>query len=118
MALILITHDLGVVAEMADSVVVMYAGDVAEERSAAELFSQPAHPYSAGLLGSLPRIDRNLKALLPIEGAVPSPLALPLGCAFEPRCRAAQADCKSQRPLPRPHAGGRVACLHPLAGTS
>jgi peptide/nickel transport system ATP-binding protein len=118
MALILITHDLGVVAEMADSVVVMYAGDVAEERPAAELFSRPAHPYSAGLLASVPRIDRNLEALLPIEGAVPSPLAMPPGCAFAPRCSSVRDDCNAAKPLPRPHAGGRVACLHPLAGSA
>jgi oligopeptide/dipeptide ABC transporter ATP-binding protein len=114
MALILITHDLGVVAEIADTVVVMYAGDVAEERAAADLFARPAHPYSAGLLASVPRIDRTRATLVPIEGAVPSPLALPPGCAFAPRCTAAQPDCTVQRPLPRTFGSGRVTCLHPL----
>jgi oligopeptide/dipeptide ABC transporter ATP-binding protein len=114
MALILITHDLGVVAEMADTVIVMYAGRIAEQRSSAALYAHPAHPYSAGLLHSLPRIDRTLEALVPIEGAVPSPLALPRGCAFAPRCVHARERCGVEPPAPRELADGHVACHYPL----
>jgi oligopeptide/dipeptide ABC transporter ATP-binding protein len=115
MALILITHDLGVVAEMADTVAVMYAGRIAEQRASVDLYAHPAHPYSAGLLHSLPRIDRTLAALSPIEGAVPSPLELPAGCAFAPRCTHAQARCRTEAPPAREFPGGRVACHFPLA---
>jgi oligopeptide/dipeptide ABC transporter ATP-binding protein len=114
MALVLITHDLGVVAEMADSVAVMYAGRIAEQRSSAGLYARPAHPYSAGLLHSLPRIDRTLEALAPIEGTVPSPLALPAGCAFAPRCTRARERCAVEAPPQRDLADGRVACHFPL----
>ena len=116
MALILITHDLGVVAEMADTVVVMYAGAVAEQRTAAQLFDRPAHPYTAGLLASVPRIDRTNATLVPIEGTVPSPLELPPGCAFAPRCGSARDRCAAEQPAPHTINGGQVACHYPLSG--
>ena len=87
MAVLLITHDLGVVAEVADRVVVMYAGQVAETGTAREVFGAPAHPYTEGLLASLPRVDRPGERLRPIPGVVPSPTDWPKGCRFADRCR-------------------------------
>jgi peptide/nickel transport system ATP-binding protein len=86
-ALIIITHDLGVVAELADDILVMYAGRCAEYAPATDLFERPEHPYTWGLLGSMPRLDRaRTKRLLPIRGTPPSMIHLPAGCAFHPRC--------------------------------
>lgn len=95
---ILITHDLGVVAEMADRVVVMYAGEVVEEANVFELFAQPKHPYTRGLLGSLPKLDEQREELDSIPGSVPNPLDMPGGCAFHPRCPAATEQCKTMKP--------------------
>ncbi len=86
MAIILITHDLGVVAEMADEVAVMYAGRVVERASGTAIFDDPQHPYTLGLLGSIPRVEETRERLLAIEGSVPAPFALPDGCRFSPRC--------------------------------
>jgi oligopeptide/dipeptide ABC transporter ATP-binding protein len=113
MALLLVTHDLGVVAEMADEVAVMYAGRVVEQAAAVTLFAAPSHPYSAGLLGCLPRIERDAP-LASIPGTVPPLGALPPGCAFAPRCDRAAGPCTTQRPEPRPQTGALVACHHPL----
>ncbi|HUB16518.1 MAG TPA: ABC transporter ATP-binding protein [Acetobacteraceae bacterium] len=98
MAIILITHDLGVVAEMADEVAVMYAGRVVERGPGAALFDDPQHPYTLGLLGSIPKIEEQRDRLLAIEGAVPPPFALPQGCRFHPRCVFAAAACTGQDP--------------------
>jgi oligopeptide/dipeptide ABC transporter ATP-binding protein len=95
---ILITHDLGVVAEMADRVVVMYAGEVVEEADVFDLFAQPRHPYTKGLLGSLPKLDEQREELDSIPGTVPNPLDMPGGCAFHPRCPAATEQCKTTKP--------------------
>ena len=86
MAIILITHDLGVVAEMADEVAVIYAGRVVERAPGTAIFDDPQHPYTLGLLGSIPRVEETRDRLLAIEGAVPAPFALPSGCRFNPRC--------------------------------
>jgi peptide/nickel transport system ATP-binding protein/oligopeptide transport system ATP-binding protein len=96
MAIILITHDLGVVAEMADEIAVMYAGRIVERARTAEIFDNAQHPYTLGLLGSIPRIEENRDRLLAIEGAVPSPLSLPRGCRFHPRCVFATSECTQQ----------------------
>jgi peptide/nickel transport system ATP-binding protein len=113
MAIILITHDLGVVAEMADEVAVMYAGRVAERASGTAIFDDPQHPYTLGLLGSIPKIEETRDRLLAIEGAVPPPFALPRGCRFEPRCVFATEGCKASPPPLRPLGEGHeVACLH------
>ncbi|MCG8543669.1 MAG: ABC transporter ATP-binding protein [Alphaproteobacteria bacterium] len=114
MSIILVTHDLGVVAEMADSVAVMYCGGVVEEAAVHDLFHRPMHPYTEGLLRSLPRVDRDLEDLTPIEGWVPSPFELPPGCRFEPRCPYATDQCRVTGPaleasMPR----HTVACYHP-----
>ncbi|HUN43529.1 MAG TPA: ABC transporter ATP-binding protein [Acetobacteraceae bacterium] len=98
MAIILITHDLGVVAEMADEVAVMYAGRVVERGPGAALFDDPQHPYTLGLLGSIPKIEEQRGRLLAIEGAVPPPFALPQGCRFHPRCVFAEQACAEEDP--------------------
>jgi peptide/nickel transport system ATP-binding protein len=97
-AVILITHDLGIVAEICDAVAVMYAGEVVEQAPAATLFERPAHPYTVGLLGSLPRLDQQVEKLAAIEGMVPDMSALPNGCRFAPRCPFADDRCRRERP--------------------
>jgi peptide/nickel transport system ATP-binding protein len=112
MSLILITHDLGVVAEMADDVAVMYAGRVVERASAPSLFADPQHPYTIGLLGSIPRLDETYDRLLSIDGSVPPPFAMPGGCRFNPRCPFAVSDCRAEDPPMRVMAPGHAAaCL-------
>jgi peptide/nickel transport system ATP-binding protein len=95
---ILVTHDLGVVAETANSVMVMYAGRIMEYGPARQIFDQPQHPYTWGLLDSMPSIERRLSALVPIEGSPPSLLAPPAGCPFHPRCRYRFEPCPTDRP--------------------
>jgi len=97
-AIVLITHDLGVVAEVADEVVVMYAGKVVERAPVQALFDTPQHPYTVGLLGAIPRLDLAQHRLASIEGQVPSPLQRPAGCGFAPRCPFAQQRCHNQVP--------------------
>jgi oligopeptide transport system ATP-binding protein len=110
-ALILITHDLGVVARYADRVVVMYAGRVVEQAPAARLYRHPLHPYTRGLLASVPRLDGAAgERLVPIDGAPPDLAALPPGCAFAPRCTRALERCAQTRPLLR--AAGDASCRH------
>jgi peptide/nickel transport system ATP-binding protein len=95
---ILVTHDLGVVAETANSVLVMYAGRIMEYGPAGGLFERPQHPYTWGLLDSMPTIERRLEALVPIEGSPPSLIAPPAGCPFHPRCPYAFGPCPTERP--------------------
>jgi peptide/nickel transport system ATP-binding protein len=95
---ILVTHDLGVVAETANSVMVMYAGRIMEYGPARAIFEQPQHPYTWGLLDSMPSVERKLAALVPIEGSPPSLLAPPNGCPFHPRCRYRFEPCAVERP--------------------
>jgi peptide/nickel transport system ATP-binding protein len=113
MAIILITHDLGIVAEMADEVAVMYSGRVVERASGSAIFDDPQHPYTLGLLGSIPKIEEQRDRLLAIEGTVPPPFDLPSGCRFHPRCVFADAACTAQDPPLRIlNDSHRVACLH------
>jgi oligopeptide transport system ATP-binding protein len=98
MGLILITHDLGVVAQVADKVAVMYAGRIVEKGPIDDLFARPAHPYAIGLLDSIPRLDDKGQELRAIKGLPPSLTALPSGCSFHPRCRFAQPICVSEVP--------------------
>ncbi|MEU8822580.1 ABC transporter ATP-binding protein [Streptomyces sp. NPDC048636] len=98
MGLILITHDLGVVADVADSIAVMYAGRVVETAPVKELYRRPAHPYTRGLLDSIPRLDHKGKELYAIKGLPPSLLTVPTGCPFHPRCPRAQEICRTERP--------------------
>ena len=112
-AIILITHDLGMVAGMADRITVMYAGRVAETGSVFDVFGRPRHPYTLGLLESLPRLDESgLEQLVPIAGSPPSLLRPPPACAFHPRCRFAQPVCRAETPPLRPIQGTaqRSAC--------
>ena len=95
---VLVTHDLGVVAETADSVMVMYAGRIMEYGPAASVFGRPQHPYAWGLLDSMPTIDRRLASLVPIEGSPPSLLTPPSGCPFHPRCPYRFEPCPTERP--------------------
>jgi peptide/nickel transport system ATP-binding protein/oligopeptide transport system ATP-binding protein len=112
MAIILITHDLGIVAEMANEVAVMYAGRVVERASGTAIFDDPQHPYTLGLLGSIPRVEETHDRLLAIEGAVPAPFALPEGCRFHPRCVFHIPDCERIDPPLRDLGGGhRAACI-------
>lgn len=98
-ALILITHDLGVVARYADRVAVMYGGRIVETASARSLYARPQHPYTRGLLASVPRIDGDTsQRLIPIEGQPPDLASLPAGCAFMPRCKQATDQCRAERP--------------------
>ena len=97
-AIILITHDLGVVAELADDVVVMYAGRIVERATVASLFAEPQHPYTVGLLGSIPRLDIEQDRLAAIEGQVPNPLAPVTGCRFHPRCPFVIERCRHEDP--------------------
>jgi oligopeptide/dipeptide ABC transporter ATP-binding protein len=98
MAIMLITHDLGVVAGTADRVLVMYAGQVVEGAKTADLFSQPVHPYTEGLLASVPRLDRPRERLTGIPGSVPAASAWPSGCRFHPRCPYAWDRCRQEEP--------------------
>jgi len=119
-AVVIITHDLGVVAELADDILVMYAGRAAENGTAEDIFERPQHPYTWGLLGSMPRIDRERsERLLPIKGTPPSLINVPQGCAFNPRCAyAALTDgaATTERPeLLDVGSGHKVACHLPPA---
>ncbi len=97
-AIMLITHDLGVIAELADEVVVMYAGRVVERASVERLFAEPQHPYTIGLLGSIPKLHLKQSRLAAIEGQVPTPTTVMAGCRFAPRCPFAEARCQASGP--------------------
>ncbi|MFE6742370.1 ABC transporter ATP-binding protein [Streptomyces tubercidicus] len=112
MGLILITHDLGVVADVADTIAVMYAGRIVETASVHQLYRAPAHPYTRGLLDSVPRLDRKGRQLYAIKGLPPSLTAIPSGCPFHPRCPLAQDICRTDPP-PLYEAGpGRASACH------
>ena len=111
-AIVLITHDLGVVAEVADEVVVMYAGRIVERAPVAVLFTEPQHPYTVGLLGSIPRLDGDAARLASIKGQVPNPLQRPGGCNFADRCPFEDARCRLEiPPLREVGASHLSACL-------
>lgn len=115
MSILFITHDLGVVAEIADSVAVMYAGAIVEAGDVGPLFDAPGHHYTRGLMASIPRPDRAPgDMLVPIPGVVPPLSALPPGCAFAPRCGRADAACEAPVALRAAGPGTKVACHHPL----
>ncbi|MFF5182465.1 ABC transporter ATP-binding protein [Streptomyces sp. NPDC000345] len=102
MGLILITHDLGVVADVADKIAVMYAGRIVERAPVHELYKRPAHPYTRGLLDSIPRLDQKGQELFAIKGLPPNLLRIPSGCAFNPRCTKAQDICRTDIPALQP----------------
>jgi oligopeptide/dipeptide ABC transporter ATP-binding protein len=97
-SLIMITHDLGVIAEIADKIAVMYASKIVEYSDKRTIFYNPLHPYTFGLMTSVPRLDVEMKRLNPIPGIVPNPLNFPSGCKFNPRCRFATERCKKEEP--------------------
>ncbi|UII55661.1 ABC transporter ATP-binding protein [Cytobacillus spongiae] len=110
-SIIMITHDLGVVAEMVDRVIVMYAGQIVEQNDVFELFKNPMHPYTKGLLNSTPKIHQLNDQLESIEGNVPSPSQMPRGCKFHPRCPLAMDKCKlMEPPLFQINEGSEVRC--------
>ena len=116
-AIVLITHDMGIIAENASRVVVMYAGRKVEEAAVGELFSTPCHPYTSGLLDSIPRLDsaagNTRERLREIVGIVPSPIDVAPGCAFAPRCSFADDECRHARPeLEQKRPGHYAACWH------
>ncbi len=114
MAILIITHNLGVVAEMADRVAVMYMGKIVESGSVRTIFHNPSHPYTVGLMQSVPRMGRSVKQrLVPIPGSVPDPFSIPQGCAFFPRCAAQKKPaCKGpdEVPLIQIETGHLVRC--------
>lgn len=110
-AIMLITHDLGVVAEVADEVMVMYAGKVVEHGPVAEIFAKPMHPYTQGLLASIPDIDVEVDVLETIEGLVPNVYDMPPGCRFEPRCKHAMPICAQTQPALVETNGHKVRCF-------
>ena len=109
-AVMLITHDMGVIAETADRVAVMYAGRIAEVGPVAEVIKNAKHPYTHGLMGSIPKIGHDLDRLTQIEGSMPRLTEIPKGCAFHPRCQKAFARCKQERPEPLHSGNTEVAC--------
>lgn len=112
MAMVLISHDLGVVAENCDRVAVMYAGRIVEQAPSNQLFADPVHPYAQGLIGALPPLDGPRRRLTAIPGTVPDPAHMPSGCAFAPRCALADEPCRIAAPTLAPIAEDRVvACI-------
>jgi peptide/nickel transport system ATP-binding protein len=118
-AVILITHDMGVIAETADRVAVMYAGRIVEIGPVGDVIKRPRHPYTIGLMRSIPTIDSLSETLEQIDGAMPRLTDIPAGCAFNPRCPLADNRCRSERPEPQAIVGGAegalVACWKPGA---
>ncbi|PPK70309.1 ABC transporter ATP-binding protein [Actinokineospora auranticolor] len=112
MGLILITHDLGVVAEVADRIAVMYAGRIVEQSDAISLYRRPGHPYTQALLDSLPRLDLKGTELNTIKGLPPSLINIPSGCPFHPRCPRVQDVCKTEVPAQHRPAPGRLSACH------
>ncbi len=115
-SILLITHDLGIVAQMADEVAVMYAGRIAEQGATRDVLRQPRHPYTWSLLGTLPRLDRAKRPLEAIKGSPPDLTELPDECAFLPRCRKAVTTCRTapSPPLAEVASGHRAACYNPV----
>lgn len=111
-AMILVTHDLGVVAEACDKVAIMYAGEIVEAASIKDLFENPKHPYTWGLFGSIPNLEEDTERLNPIKGLMPDPTNIPSGCPFHPRCPHATEACKTQKPKATELENGhKVRCL-------
>ena len=111
MSMLLITHDLGIVAEVCDDVAVMYAGRIIEMGSADDIFNRTAHPYTEGLFNSLPNLKKRGEDLIPIQGLMPDPMHLPEGCAFSPRCPYAVEKCRKECPGLEMVNGHQVVCI-------
>ncbi|VAW12347.1 ABC transporter, ATP-binding protein (cluster 5, nickel/peptides/opines) [hydrothermal vent metagenome] len=117
-ALVWITHDLAVVAGLADRICVMYAGRIVEEGSADDVIDRPLHPYTAGLIGSVPSHNKRGQRLTQIPGATPSLLNLPRGCAFRTRCDHGDEACLAAPEVTHPAKGRRLRCFHPVSGAA
>ena len=116
MAMVLISHDLSVIAQQCDRVTVMYAGRTIEAADAGDIFRSAHHPYTRGLIDSIPEFDTPVERLNAIAGQVPEPGSLTTGCSFEPRCQRAQTNCRSAMPQMMPlGSSNQVACFHPIA---
>jgi len=111
-AMILITHDLGVVSDTCDKVAIMYAGHVVESGKWVDIYKNPSHPYTQGLFGSIPTLDKDTPRLTPIEGSMPDPTDLPSGCPFHPRCKHCMAQCSQAAPQPKEIEPGHVVRCH------
>ncbi len=111
-SMLLITHDLGIVAETCDKVAIMYAGEIVEYGTADQLFNEMLHPYTQGLFASLPRLDVDVERLQPIEGLIPDPTNLPAGCKFHPRCSMACRQCEQEEPAFREISDGHFVRCH------
>lgn len=112
MSMIMITHDLGIVSEVCDNVAIVYAGEIVEYGNLQHIYENPQHPYTNGLFGSLPDIDKDVEFLSPIEGMMPDPADLPKGCKFSPRCKYACPQCSQMAPkLMETEPGHFVRCL-------
>ncbi len=116
MSILLITHNLGVIAETADTVAVMYAGKIVEYTSVEKLFSEPKHPYTVGLFNSLPKIEKKKGKLAVIPGNVPNPLYFPSGCRFHPRCPRVMDVCRKKEPALKEIEDGHKAACHLYSG--
>jgi oligopeptide/dipeptide ABC transporter ATP-binding protein len=116
MAMLFITHNLGVVAQIADRVAVMYAGQIVEQAPVEKIFSAPAHPYTRALFATIPRMDLEGQELAAIRGRVPALDAMPAGCRFAPRCPLAQAGCEREQVLAPAEEPGHLARCHVATG--
>ncbi len=116
MSLLIITHNLGVVAEIADRVAVMYAGSIVEQATVFALYEKPLHPYTRLLMRALPTLPRGQRRLETIPGSVPNLIGLTVGCAFHPRCPECRPVCTAMTPKPRPVGAGREVACHLVEG--
>ncbi len=112
MSILFITHDLGVIAEMCERVLVMYAGQIVESAPIYDLFDRPLHPYTLGLMACIPKLDERKERLQPIDGAPPDLVRRPPGCLFHPRCLYARERCRAERPLLRPAGPEHLSACH------
>ena len=116
MAVLLVTHDMGIAAQLADSVIVMYAGRIVESGPARQLLTSPRHPYTRDLVAAVPAVDGvRTRRLVTVGGQVPAAGQAPPGCAYHPRCRFADDLCRDRRPVLEPAAGRELSCWHPVA---
>ena len=112
MSMIMITHDLGIVAEICDTVAIVYAGSIVEYGTLEDIFNRTAHPYTVGLFGSLPNMDDRTQRLKPIQGLMPDPTNLPAGCPFSPRCPRATEECRKAKPVLKNIGGEHLVACH------
>ncbi|MCD8077038.1 MAG: ABC transporter ATP-binding protein, partial [Lachnospiraceae bacterium] len=115
-SMLLITHDLGVIADMCDRVCVIYAGQIVESGTTEQIFNNTSHPYTVGLFGAIPTLDMKQSRLIPIDGLMPDPADLPQGCKFCPRCKKKKPICETQEPELTEIGDGHLVRCHLFAG--